>query len=184
MTMILLVIVATGTLGNASGNPTQTLDKLDAKLTDSAGKPIQLSDFRGKPTVLFYEDRDSRDQNRKVKDELWKRGKEAGLTGSANVVGVANLQAFDFWPARGFARSAVEDVEKKVGIKVLIDWKGALTTTPWNLPSKSSTVVLLDSEGSVRYAHSGAMSQKEMDELFTKLAALIPETSSHANAPR
>jgi hypothetical protein len=176
--MILLALALSVTLGNASANPTQTLDKLDAKLSDSAGKPIQLSDFRGKPTVLFYEDRDSRDQNRKVKDELWKRGKEAGLTDSANVVGVANLQAFDFWPARGFARSAVEDVEKKVGIKVLIDWKGALTSTPWNLPTKSSTVVLLDAEGAVRYSHSGAMTQKEMDELFTKLSALIPEKTA------
>jgi hypothetical protein len=181
---LLLLLTATGLPSLASASPKQTLDEpLDAKLTDSAGKEVQLSQFRGKPTVLFYEDRESREQNRKVKDELWKRGKETGLNGAANVVGVANLEGFDFWPARNFARSAVVDVEKKVGIKVLIDWKGALTSAPWSLPKQSSTVVLLDKEGSLRYTYSGPMTEKEMSELFDKLAALL-EVPPEKNAAK
>lgn len=167
----------------AVANPTLMLDTVDATLSDSSGKDIQISAFRGKPTLLFYEDRTSRELNRKVKDELWKRGREAGMVEAANVIGIANLEAYDFWPARGFARSAVRDVEKKVGVKVLIDWKGTLTTTPWNLPQKSSTIVLLDKEGAVRYSYSGAMSDKDMTELFEKLAALLDLPASAAKTP-
>lgn len=166
-----VLLVATSA---AQANPqADSQDSVDAKLSDSAGKEIQISQFRGKPTLLIYEDRGSREVNRKVKDELWKRGRESGLQDAANVVGVANLQAFDFWPARSFARSAVRDVEKKAGIKVLIDWKGTLTTNPWNLPSKSSTVVLLDANGTVRYSHSGAMDEKELTAFFDTFAQLI-----------
>lgn len=171
MLATLLAIALSSVPAEAEGRSIDTL--VDARLSDSAGKEFQLSQFRGKPTLVFYEDRHSREENRKVKDELWKRGKAPSLADAANVVGVANLEAYDFWPVRSFARSAVADIEKKAGIKVLIDWNGALTATPWNLPEKKSTVMLIDAEGVIRYSYSGAMSDKEMDELFHKLAAMV-----------
>lgn len=174
MLVALLAIAVSSVPVETATKDAHRLDTLlDAKFSDSAGNEFQLSKFLGKPTLVFYEDRHCREQNRKVKDELWKRGKESGLADAAHVIGVANLEAFDFWPARNFARSAVADIEKKVGIKVLIDWKGALTSTPWNLPEKKSTVMLLDADGVVRYSYSGAMTEKDMDELFTLLAGLV-----------
>lgn len=142
-------------------------------VTNTNDKAVALSSFKGKPTVLFYEDRYSTEQNRKVKDELWKRGHEAGMLDAANVVGIANLSAFDFWPAKQFARSHVQTVEKKVGIPVLIDWKGAMQNNPWNLPAKSSTVMVFDADGKLVMMHSGAMTDAQMEELFGKLSTLI-----------
>lgn len=163
--------------GLAGAEAPQSLDKDSTTLADTRDNVVGLSSFKGKPTVVFYEDRYSTEQNRKVKDELWKRGKEAGLLHAANVIGVANLSAYDFWPARGFAKRHVEGVEKRVGIPVLIDWKGTLNTTPWNLPTKSSTVLLFDADGKLLFSHSGTLTDAQIDELFGKLRTLIGSTT-------
>ncbi|MFL5319640.1 MAG: YtfJ family protein [Myxococcaceae bacterium] len=157
----------------ARADSVQTLDADVPPLKDTAGKVVPLTGFKGKPTVLIYEDRTSTEQNRKLKDELWRRGHESGLLDAAHVVGVANLSSYDFWPARTFAQSHIQKLEKKVGIPVLIDWKGAMESTPWNLPSGSSTVLVFDSDGKLVFSHSGALSDAQTEELIGKLSTMI-----------
>lgn len=145
----------------------------DAALRTSSGAPVRLSRWRGKPVILFYEDRDSTSLNAGLKEDLFARGRERNLLGSAWVVAVANLKAFDFFPARQIALSYVRDEEKKVGVPILVDLDGTMGATPWSLPMKTSNVLLLDAQGAVVYRYSGRMKPEEQVTFFTKLSELV-----------
>ncbi|MFY0563913.1 TlpA family protein disulfide reductase [Archangium lansingense] len=134
---------------------------------------MALSRWRGKPVILFYEDRHSTTLNSPLKEALFSRGQELGLLDAAHVVAVANLESFDFFPARGIALSHVRDEEKKWGIPILVDLKGTLGRAPWNLPTKTSSVVLLDDHGTLVYRYSGRMKEEDQKTFFQTLGALL-----------
>ena len=146
---------------------------LDATLSASDGKEVALSRWRGKPVILFYEDRHSTTLNSPFKEALFARGKALGLLEAAWVVAVANLESFNFFPARGIALSHVRAEERRWGIPILVDLKGTLGTAPWSLPRKTSSVLLLDSAGAVVYRYSGRMSQQEQEAFFQVLGQLL-----------
>src|SRR5262249_19321985 len=97
---------------------------LDAQVWTAQGKQVQVKSFWGKPTVLIYESRGATELNRPLKDALWKRGHDPAARDVAQVLGVAALPELDWFPARALAEHAVRERERKVGIPVLIDWKG------------------------------------------------------------
>lgn len=146
---------------------------LDATLKSSSGEQAPLSKWRGKPVILFYEDKDSTTLNKVLKEELFARGQERGLLEAAWVVAVANLEKFDFFPARGIALSYVRDEEKKVGVPILVDLEGTLGEAPWKLPTKTSTVILMDATGAVVYRYSGRMEEAERKTFFSALSQLV-----------
>lgn len=156
---------------------------VDATLRTSAGDEVRLSRWRGKPVILFYEDKDSTTLNSSLKETLFARGKERGLLDSASVVAVANLQKFDFFPARQIALSYVRDEEKKVGVPILVDLDGTLGNAPWQLPTKTSNVLLLDAAGTLVFRHSGRMKPEEQVAFFTTLSRLIGVDLTTAAAP-
>lgn len=148
-------------------------EPLDATLRGSDGKEARLSRWRGKPVILFYEDKKSTGLNAPLKEELFQRGQERGLLEAAFVVAVANLEDFDFFPARQIALSYVRDEEKRVGVPILVDLDGTLGGPPWGLPKKTSNVLLLDAEGRLIFRHSGRMKEEEMEAFFGTLSRLV-----------
>jgi hypothetical protein len=156
---------------------------VDATLRTSAGDEVRLSRWRGKPVILFYEDKDSTTLNSSLKETLFARGKERGLLDSASVVAVANLQKFDFFPARQIALSYVRDEEKKVGVPILVDLNGTLGDAPWQLPTKTSNVLLLDAAGTLVFRHSGRMKPQEETAFFTALSRLVGVDLTATTAP-
>ncbi len=165
----LAVTLATGG-AHAQGTPASPLD---ATLHSSSGKRVALSQWRGQPVILFYEDKDSTGLNQPLKEELFERGKARGLLEAAGVLAVANLEKFNFFPARQIALSYVRDEEKKAGVPILVDLEGTLGGAPWELPTKTSTVMLMDASGAVVYRYSGRMSEAERQVFFQALASLI-----------
>lgn len=156
---------------------------MDATLRGSNGKEVALSRWRGKPVILFYEDRHSTTLNSPLKAALFSRGKELGLLDAAFVVAVANLKSFDFFPARGIALSHVRDEEKKWGIPILVDLKGTLGAAPWNLPTKTSSVLLLDGTGALVYRYSGRMKEEDQETFFQALGTLLGREMSQETNP-
>jgi hypothetical protein len=146
---------------------------LDAAVMTSSGDPVKLAAQWGRPVVLFYEDRYSTKLNQALKDELFKRGADAGLLEKVQVVAVANLEGLDWFPARGFALAAVRESEKQAGVPVFVDWTGVLSKAPWRLPPKTSSVVVLDSAGKVTWQSSGALKPAEREAVFKELLRLI-----------
>ncbi|MEN9800752.1 MAG: hypothetical protein RL653_4449 [Pseudomonadota bacterium] len=158
----------------AAANPEQTqCIPVDAVLEDARGRRVSLSRWRGKPLVLFYEDHRSTGLNQPLKDELFRRGTARGLLGSASVVAVASLKAFDRWPVKGFAQRGVADAERTFRVPVLIDWCETLAGGQLRLPASGASVVLLDAQGAVRFRRTGALSAQDREELFQQLADLL-----------
>jgi hypothetical protein len=150
-------------------------EMLDATVENSSGSSTRLSTLWKKPTLLFYEDRDSTQINQHVKEALFAAGKARGLLDSVTVIAVANVAAYDWFPARNFVLAAVRDVEKKFNLPVYLDFKGQLAAPPWSLPAKSSTVVLLDAGGVIRTSWKGRLSEADVSAMFERLAALLDE---------
>lgn len=161
-----MVSTALGLMGAKPG-------PLDASLRDSRNVTTSLSHYRGKPTILFYEDRATAHENDPFKHALIARGRTHNVSTAANVVAVADLQRYDFFPVRGFALQAVRDVEKRNRIPVLVDWNGVLTAPPWNLPRGTSSVVVLDPQGNAVYVHSGKLAQPDIEAAFASLTRLL-----------
>lgn len=171
----LTVTLAAGSAGGASSSGPEALD---ATLSTSKGERVQLSRWRGKPVILFYEDKDSTTLNAPLKAELFTRGRERGLLQSAFVVAVANLEKYDFFPAREIALSYVRDEEKKAGVPILVDLRGTLGQAPWKLPTKTSTVMLLDAAGTPVFRSSGRMKPEDQERFFVVLGELVGQDLS------
>lgn len=146
---------------------------LDASLRNSKGVHTPLARWRGKPVVFFYEDKNSTELNLPLKEELFERGQQHGLLEAAWVLAVANLEKFNFFPARQIALSYVRDEEKRAGVPILVDLEGTLGGPPWELPTKTSTVLLMDATGTVVYSYSGRMGEAERATFFTALSKLV-----------
>lgn len=146
---------------------------LDARVVTSRGQAVSLEARWGKPTVLFYEDRHSTALNQALKDELFARGKREGLLDAVTVLAVANLQGFDWFPARDFALKAVRDAEAKAGISVYADWQGALTKAPWRLSATTSNVVVLDAKGRLVLQAQGALDAQARERVLAALSTQV-----------
>jgi predicted transcriptional regulator len=165
--------------GIGHGTPGAEAAPLDARVWTSAGREVRLSQFWGKPTVLIHEGRSATELNRNLKDALWRRAHEPGVDPTAaQVLGVAALSELDWFPARALAERAVRERERKVGIPVLIDWKGALSAAPWGLQRATSSVVVLDGRGQVVFRASGALNDEQIQHVFQLLETLIGQTAS------
>ncbi len=156
------------------GAGAHALEEDVTKLSTTEGTYVRLQEaFRGRPSVLFYEDKDSTQLNQALKDALFAAGKKNHLLDAVSVVAVANVQAYDWFPARNFVVSAVKDTEKKVGVPVYLDWTGQLTKKPWSLAPDNSTVLVVDRTGAVKWSHKGKLSAAEVDEVLALLGTLI-----------
>lgn len=151
---------------------------VDARLSRSSGAPVSLSVFRGKPAVLFYEDRYSTERNQALKDRLFELGKSRNLLDAVNVIAIANLQGWNFFPARDFALVAVRGFESKFKIPILVDFEGVMSSDSPLLPEKDSTVLLLDADGRILWQKNGVCSKAEVDALLDRLQVLVGRPSN------
>ncbi len=142
---------------------------MDVTVETSSGTTAHLGALLQKPTVLFYEDRDSNHLNQHVKEALFARGKEKGLLDSVGVVAVANVAPYDWFPARNFVLAAVRDIERDVHVPVYLDFKGAMTVPPWSLSAKSSTILVVSSDGGVLWQKKGRLSETDLSAMFEVL---------------
>ncbi len=141
-------------------------------LTGTDGRSAPLARYRGKPAIVFYEDRGSTSLNQAVKDALIARARRDDLLDAAAVVAVANIAAYDFFPARGIATAFIRRAEAAAGIPILLDVDGTLTGSPWLLPGDTSTILLLDRTGHVVWKHSGPLPPEQAAAMLDRLAAL------------
>jgi hypothetical protein len=170
-TLLLFVVLMLSAQAEAQPRPTSG-GPMDATVETSSGKAKQLKSLWTKPTVVFYEDRDSTALNQHVKDALFKTAKERNMLDSVGVVAIANVSDFNWFPARNFVLAAVRDIEKQVKVPVYLDFAGSLVAPPWNLPSKTSTVVVMNTEGHPVLQLKGKLSEKEVATVIDTLGTM------------
>ncbi len=137
-----------------------------ATLETSRGERVTLGSLISKPTIVFFEDRDSTAVNQHVKDALYERGKRQHLLQTVSVIAIANVKDWGWFPARNFVLKSVRDTEAKVHIPIYLDFTGSMTEAPWSLPAKSSTVMVLDANAAPIKQFNGKLSESDVESLF------------------
>jgi hypothetical protein len=137
-------------------------------LEDADGGRHRLSELQGQPVVLVHEERSAVEQNRAFKNRLAGLGKEAGTRYVA--LAVADVEKYNFWPARGFVKSELRRVRDTSAL-VWVDWAGRLRRELGVKPGQS-TVVVIGADGRLLYLHAGQIAGRELDSLFELLSTL------------
>lgn len=150
---------------------------------DAWDRPLVVPASGTKPVLLVYEDKDSANENVALKDELSRFAKGDAYKNKVLLLAVADVSGYDFFPAKGFAKSAIRTQSSQLGTPIYCDWNGGLRTT-LGLDAKRSNIVLYGRDGRVLLSHAGTMPEKMRKELVTTLKALVEGTQAPiAKAP-
>jgi hypothetical protein len=156
-------------------SPAYALPKIgDARpnvtLRDAWDRTLDLGRIGQRPLLLVYEDRDSSSHNQPLKDEL-SRIASGPSAGRVLLVAVADLQGYDYWPARGFVKDAVRSQSRALGAPIYCDWDGSLRVT-LGLARGTSNVILYDAAGRVVFVHAGAMDAPTTERVMVLMRAM------------
>jgi len=141
-------------------------------VVDAEGRPLDLQQIKGKPTLLVYEDKEATKQNVELKSELAKLAAGGNYTQAIALVAVADVEGYDFWPARGFVKSAIRSESKKLGSTIYVDWSGGVRKGA-GFTKGQSTIVLVGADGKVLFSHEGKMAIPERKALLALLAQQV-----------
>jgi hypothetical protein len=144
----------------------------DFGVADPDDNGYKISALRaGRPALIVYEDKDGGGQNERFLQRLGKLRDKDPVYKKTQVLAIADVASWDFWPAKGFVKSALRDAGKKNGITVYADWTGAGRA---NLAASKnvSNLVLLDAQGKVVWASAGKLSGEQEDTLIDYIGRL------------
>jgi hypothetical protein len=136
----------------------------NARLEDADGKPLELKALKGKPVVIIYDDRTSAPKSEAFRKEFIKMLKTSPLGSEVQLLLVANVSAYDFWPARGTVEDAVRKETKKQGTKIYCDWTGGLRSA-FKLKNEVTSVVMVGKDGRIAFSMEGVPAGKEQQRL-------------------
>ncbi len=159
---------AAPSVGTAVGLPRAP----EFSLESTTGATRRLRDFSGRVVIVLYEDRDSNQQNNDLKRELAEHARTEDLTRDVSLVPVANLSAYNFWPARGYARDAVVEIAREQGYEIMIDWTGDMARAYRFRPGVSHALVV-GRDGRVLFRAAGALSPRFRRNFFEAISAAI-----------
>ncbi len=140
----------------------------NARMEDADGRIAELKAFAGKPILIVYEDRDSAKQNQALKTELAQLARGERYQARVALAAVADVSAWDFWPAKGLVRDAIRDESRKQGATIYCDWTGSFRGV-YQLRRGVSNVVLVGKNGRVLFAAEGAVDAASRKRLFALL---------------
>jgi hypothetical protein len=124
-----------------------------------------------KPVVVIWEDADSSKHKQPAHAVVGRYSDNAANRGMFELVAIADLSHWDYWPARHYAREAFRKAAGEKGTHVWIDWKGALLTTA-SLRKAESAFFVLDGAHRIRYFAQGQLDAAQCQALDAAIAAL------------
>jgi hypothetical protein len=144
----------------------------DFTVNDVDDRAVSLATFRGKPTLVVYEDKDAGEQNAGFKTKLGALARGTDLAKKIGLFAIADVKSWNFWPARGFVKDELRAQMKKIGVPIYADWEGRGRD---RLAAKSSVsnIVFLDRKGQVLWASTGALDAAQADRLIALIKANI-----------
>ena len=141
----------------------------ELRLRPVDGDALMLASSLGRPTLIFYESKDSRAQNWPFKKRLKDLVREtSSYRERVALFPIVDLEGYDFWPVHGFAADAVRAEAKRIGWPIYCDWTGDLRRA-LDVRSDMSTVILIDRTGKVVFAAEGPLPDDEQERLLELL---------------
>jgi len=139
----------------------------NARVEDADGNPVEIKSLKGKPVVIVYDDRSSAPKSEAFRKELVKLVKSAP---KITLLIVADVSAYDFWPARGAVIDAVRKETQKQGTKVYCDWTGGMRSA-YKMKNDVTNVIMLGKDARVAFASEGVPAAADQKRLFDSLRA-------------
>jgi hypothetical protein len=145
------------------------------KLIDGWDRSLDLSKLE-RPLLLIYEDKDSSAENQALKDELVRLEQSQHYRKYVAHVVVADVSAYDYWPAKGIAKGELQKWSERLKLVVYGDFSGQAKKS-LAIDSGHSNVLLYSKEGKVLFAHSGPLTDPQRNVLIDRLRAEAQQTS-------
>lgn len=147
-----------------------------ARVADADDRTLDLRAINGKPIFVMYEDQDSAKMNDALKADLARLARGPRYRGAIAVVPVADLQAYDFWPARGFVKDAIRSESKKIGTTIYCDWDGAFQRAA-GFRRGTSSVMLIGRNARVLFGSEGPLSKEQRGRVIDLLRGEVEVAS-------
>jgi hypothetical protein len=144
-------------------------------VADVDGRTLDLRAINGKPTLVVYESKEASTQNLELKTALSKLASGEAYRNAVVLVPVADVESYDYWPARGFVKSAIRDESKKLKATIYADWDGSFRKTA-GLKRDKSTIILIGKDATIRFVYEGTLPKEERDRLISMLRAEVEST--------
>ena len=123
----------------------------------------------GRALVLVIEDEISAQQRQEAHALVGRRVDDPGL--HFDLVAVAEVGRFAFWPARKFVLAAVRKTEALESTTVWLDWSDALATG-LALRRGETAFVVVDATGVIMFQAQGLLDEAQRAALDAAIAAL------------
>jgi hypothetical protein len=132
------------------------------KSWDAHGRPVALSDYRGKVVALTFAGKHTRDEATEVNDEL------SDLSGDdAAVLCVVDLEDIPEF-GKGTARKKIADSDKP-GLQHVVDERGALPRAFNVDPRQHVSILVIDKNGDLRGRFDGLRELPQAEKLIKEL---------------
>lgn len=166
--VLAIAIAVSATYAHALPPVGEALPALKLVDADGVETPITAS---GKPIVVFYEDKGSAPQNQALKDDIARVAPAEKYKEKVVFVAIADVVGYDYWPARGFVKSAVKKEQQKAGTPIYLDWDGAVRTKLKITPGVSN-VIVYGRDGKALFSKAGALTPAERQMVLDILKAM------------
>ncbi len=143
---------------------------LNAPFFDLADKPVALRSSLGKVVVVVHQDRHSSEQNPQLKDKL--SALVARFPKELQVVALADVGGYDFWPAKGYVKDALRSLDSGGGAIVACDWKGTVRKA-YRLKTKQSVVFVLGKSLELLRMTHGQLSASETEQVVQQIEVAL-----------
>jgi len=140
------------------------------KVKSGDNRELSLNGLSGKIIVLFYETKETKEENRKLKDELNKfyDNQTEAVKNKVARVAVMNCEGVIF---AGAWKKALLENSKTEGITVYGDWSGEMGKA-YKVKADDSNVIIIDDKGVIRYYNSGQIDNEKISEIKDLLNTL------------
>lgn len=132
-------------------------------------------------TVVIYEDSDAGKQNQRAAALIDATTDLPENKATIEALAVADLEKWNFWPARRFAVAEVKKVAAKENATLYIDLKADLRRA-WSLTKKKSGILVVGTDGRVRFAGEGPLSSEQLQDLKQAMSAVGARLPSQIEA--
>ena len=146
----------------------------------SVAPRVQIPDQNGvlrafpeekQPILLIIEDQEGGKQNRPLKERLGRINSDPANRAKCDVIAIADLSRWDWWPARKYALADVQKTATEKKTTIYLDWKGELKRA-WGVQKGKNHLLLLMPDGKVRFAAEGPVSGADEQNLINILVEL------------
>ena len=165
--------LALAAIPGADAAPKEGEPAPDARAEDVEGRAFETRSYRGKKTlILFYEGKDTSQQNGRLKVDIAKLTKTDRYRSVTHFAAVGDVSDYNYWPVKGIVKDKIREESKKSGWPIYCDWAGSFRAA-YKLRRDASNVVVVGKNGSILFAAEGTVDARKRERLFNFLRAEV-----------